>query len=167
MEIDLNLTPTEWLKFQKYIQRKKQKELKGFMGGFWSNMILWFGLTLFFVIIYRHIGRLHYPTVFFVFCIFVILIGLFCWNIIRLQRALAPSEQGTFVGKHRFVFAEDGIHLQGKGYKSFYDWDSVKSVERENGMIMLFIDTAHAFIFPEDQIDDPADFMSKVRCFKV
>ena len=93
--------------------------------------------------------------------------GLFILNIIRLQKALAPSTHGTFIGKHHFVFNKDGIHSEGKGYRSFHEWNTVKSVERENGVIMCFIDTALAFILPEDQISDPNDFINKLESFKV
>ena len=167
MEIELTLTSEEWFEFQKYVQKKKQKELKGVIGGFWANLILWFSLTLIFVILFNFIDRLHYPTAIFCFVIFASIIGLFFGNIYRLQRAFVPSERGTFVGEHRFTFDEKGIQAVGNGYRSFHEWRTVKSIIRENGMIMLFIDTAHAFLFPENQLRDPDTFFNTIKGYQL
>ncbi|MCP3873900.1 MAG: YcxB family protein [Desulfobacteraceae bacterium] len=142
---------------------KKQKELKGFINGSWLDLIVWLALILFFYIGFTYVGSVHYPTAILISCIFLIVIGLWFWNLIRLKRALAPSEQGPFLGKHHYLFDEAGIQLKGKGYKRCNDWYSVKSIERGNGMIMLFIDTAQAFIFPENQIDDIDEFMKNIN----
>jgi hypothetical protein len=81
----------------------------------------------------------------------------------RLQSSLTPSELGTFVGNHRFVFKEDGIHSEGKGYKAYHDWNVIKSVERNDGTIILFLDTAYGFLFPENQLENPTDFINMVN----
>lgn len=167
MKIDLTLTSKEWYDFQKYMQRKKQKELKGVIGGFWPNLIFWSVLTFVFVILFHFIGRLHYPTLIFCFVFFSAIIGLFFWNIYRLQKAFVPSENGTFVGEHCFIFDEVGIHCEGEGYKSSHEWKAVKTIIRENGTIMFFIDTAHAFIFPETQLSDPDGFLNTINKYKV
>ncbi len=166
MEIDLTLTSEEWYQFQKYVQRKKMKELKGVLDGFGSNLILWGGLTFVFVILFAFIERFHYPTAIFCLVTCATVVGLFFINSHRLQRAFAPSENGTFVGVHRFIFDAQGIHCEGKDYKSSYAWRAVKDIIRANGMIMLFIDTAHAFIFPETQLKDPDGFLSTVSSFR-
>ncbi len=163
MKFDLKLTAAQWSGFQKYMQRKKQKELKGIINGFWVDLIIWIALAFFFYIGFTYVGSVHYPTAIIISCIFLIVIGLWIWNVIRLNRALAPSEHGPFLGKHRCIIDEAGIHLERKGYKRYVDWHAVKLVERGNGMIMLFIDTAQAFIFPENQIDDIDEFMQKIN----
>ncbi len=167
MEINLTLTQADWYGFQKYIFKKKQKEIKGFLGGFWFNLILWFCLTILFLTIFRFMGKLHYPTAIFVFLFFTLVLALSIWNNKKLRRAVAPSEEGTFIGKHHFTFNEEGIHSEGKNYKSLNNWNAVKSIEQGNGMIMIFIDTAYAFIFPENQLDDPVGFLKTIKRFQV
>ena len=74
-----------------------------------------------------------------------------------------PLKEGTLVGRHEFVFDENGIHSEGKGYKSFHSWKIVKSVRYEKGIIMIFLDKAYAFIFPDDQLDNPDDFYMRIN----
>ena len=166
MEIHLTLTSEEWYKFQKFIQRKNQKDLNGVIGGFWANLALFFVLTFIFVVLFNFIDRFHYPTAIFFFVIFSTIIGLFFWNIYRLQRSFVPSENGIFVGEHNFTFDEKGIRSEGKGYRSFHEWRVVKTIMRENGMIMIFLDTANAFIFPETQLSDPDVFLHTIRGYR-
>ncbi|MCP3927792.1 MAG: YcxB family protein, partial [Bacteroidetes bacterium] len=143
--------------------KEKAKRTKGYHIWILARFDSLVSFNPFFYIGFTYVGSVHYPTAILVSSIFLIVIGLWIWNVIRLNRALAPSEHGPFFGKHRCVIDETGIHLERKGYKRYVDWHAVKLVERGNGMIMLFIDTAQAFIFPENQIDDIDEFMQKIN----
>jgi len=158
-----------WYRYnlKKIIQRKKQKELKGVIGGFRANFILWFSLTSIFVFLFTFIDRFHYSTAIFCIVIFSTILSLFCWNINRFQKTFVPSENWTIVGKHCFTFDEKGIHSEGKGYRSFHEWNTVKSIIWENGMILLFIDTAYAFVFPETQLSDPDGFLNTIKSYQL
>ena len=52
---------------------------------------------------------------------------------------------------------------KGKGYKDYHDWNVVKSVECNDGIIILFLDTAYGFLFPESQLENPTDFLNLVN----
>jgi len=163
MEIEIQLEKKHWMKFNKFVQKHRQKDLKGFKGGFFSNLAIWLILTLIFIGLFRTVQVWHWPTAIFVMTLFIAIIILFLWNMYSLQSSLMPSELGTFVGNHRFVFNEDGIHSEGKGYKAYHDWSVIKSVERNDDIIILFLDTAYGFLFPEDQLENPTEFINMVN----
>ena len=163
MEVEIQLTKEDWIKFNKFVQRHRQKERKGFWGGFSGNFSVWLVLTVIFFILIHTVNGWHWPTAIFVITVFVAIIGLFFWNLYRLQSALMPSEQGPFIGKHHFVFDENGIHSVGKGYRGYHNWDVIKSIERNSGIIIFFLDTAFGYLFPENQLEDPAEFLNRVN----
>ena len=163
MELDLELTQADWLNFNKYVQRKIQK---GLLGGFWPNVVIWFLITILFVFLFQRIDRLHWPSVGFVSIIFVLLIGYFFLNIAKAQKALMPSLQGTFVGDHHFEFNEKGIYSNGRGYNGFHEWSTVKAIEQGNQMVLIFLDTAYAFVFPETQLEDVEKFVIELNQLK-
>ena len=163
MEIEIQLTKEDWMKFNKFVQKHRQKELKGFIGGFFSNLVIWLVLTVIFVSLFRTVSGWHWPTAIFVMTIFIAIFGLFFWNMYRLQSSLMPSEQGTFIGKHHFMFDENGIHSEGKGYRGYHNWDVIVSVERSSGIIIFFLDTAYGFLFPENQLQNPTEFLNRVN----
>ena len=163
MEIEIQLKKEHWIKFNKFVQKHRRKELKGIKSGFFNNLVLYLILTLIFIGFFPTVHGWHWPTAIFVMSLFITIISLFLWDMYRLQSSLAPSELGTFIGNHRFVFKEDGIHSEGKGYKAYHDWKVIKSVERNDGIIILFLDTAFGFLFPENQLENPTDFIKMVN----
>ena len=163
MEIEIHLAKEDWIKFNKFVQRKRQKALKGFMGGFYSSWVFGLVLAVLLVILYRNMNDWHWPTALMVIALFSAMIGLFLWYMHRLQTALMPSEQGTFIGKHHFVFDENGIHSEGEGYNGFHNWKVIKSIERGDGIIVFFLDTAYGYLFPENQLKNSPDFINKVN----
>lgn len=163
MEVEIQLTKEDWMKFNKFVQKRTLKKLKGFVDGFFGNLLIWLILIVIFVILFLTVKVWHWPTAIFVTTVFIVMISLFLWNIYRLQSSLMPSEQGSFIGKHHFVFDEKGIHSEGKGYRGFHSWDVVKSIERHSGIIILFLDTAFGYIFPENQLENPAEFLDRVN----
>ena len=166
MELNLQLTQNDWVEFNKYLQRKKNIELKGVVSSFGGNFILWLFLGLGFVFMFRMFDKIHWPTATFVAIAYTLLIVQQIWNSTKLQKALMPSNEGTFVGKHHFTIDQTGIHSKGQGYKCFHEWSVVKSIERENGKIMIFIDTAHALLFPEEQLENVEEFFGKINILK-
>ncbi len=163
MEIDIQLTKEDWIKFNKFVQKRSLKNLKGFAGSFFGNMVIWLLLIAIFVILFLTVKTWHWPTAIFVATVFIVMIGLSLWNIYRMQSSLMPSENGSFIGKHHFVFDDNGIHSQGKGYKGYHSWEVVKSIERQSGIIIFFLDTAFGYVFPEDRLDYPAEFLERIN----
>ena len=163
VEIDIDLRKEDWFSFVKYLQRKKQRGLKGLFTGFWGNMILWCILTLIFMFLFNRLEKFHYPTAIFMFVLFLAVFGTFLLRMAKLQKALAPSENGIFIGKHHFRFNKNGIFAEGQNAKSHYQWEAILSVVYEEGMVLLFVDTAHAMVFPERQIGDPEGFLQQIK----
>lgn len=164
MEIEIELTLADWQRFHRYLLHRKQKTLKGFVsGGARNHLVVFVLLALIFMTLFAYLDRVHWPTAFFVGTVAIVVMALFLINLLRLQRALAPSEGGPFVGRHRFVFDSQGIHTAGDGYRSFHEWRIVKAVTRNDGLIMLFLDTTLAFILPEERLTAPDEVFDLVR----
>lgn len=156
MIIKISLTKQDWLFFNKYLQKKKQKETKSFSNSFIGNLLIFFviGLAAMFFLD----GQFHLPTAAATCLIFVMIVLQYSLNISKLRKALMPSESGVFVGQHAFEFGEEGISCSGKGYKSFHEWSIVKYLVFEEEYIMIFFDTAYAYIFPVNQIENLEEF---------
>jgi hypothetical protein len=131
------------------------RSANGLTNSFWFNLVLWMVISFAFMLIFQNLSKFHWPTAgavaFFFVCVWILAV----FNVLKQRKVFAPSDEGVFVGSHRFLFDEEGIHSEGIGYKSFHHWGVVKATKRDAGMIMVFIDTALAFVFPEDRLDDP------------
>jgi len=163
MEFEIDLTVADWHRFNRYVERRKQKDIKGVVGGFRSHLLLLAILIPLFTVLFLYVKTIHWPSVIFTGTVFSVIVILVVLHLHRLQQALAPSPEGPFVGHHHFIIDAGGIHTRGHGYRSFHEWDSVKTVEREKGLIMLFFDTAMAFIFPEDRLSAPDEVFNEIR----
>jgi len=42
------------------------------------------------------------------------------------------------------------------GYEASHRWSVVKRIERANGMILIYLDTACAYVLPENKLEDPS-----------
>ena len=166
MELEVELTRKDWADFNKYVQKARLKESRGTLGGFPSNLVIWIVLVAVFVILFNTVREWHWPTAIFLLVVFVCAFLLFIWNIYRMQALLMPAENGIFVGRHRFVFDETGIHTAGDGYTGFHRWEKVRSLEQGDGMIIIFFDTVYGFVFPETQMENPAEFVEHLKRFR-
>ena len=155
MEITINLDREDWKNYQKYIDRELPKSVKSTFKSFLSNLVLWFFLALGFMFVFQHVGAFDWPTAITVGVVFLIFFALFIINMLKIKKAYEPSEKGVFVGKHKFIFNEEGIVSSGNGYEGNHSWQIIKKIVRSDGMIILFLDTAFAFIFPEKKLDNP------------
>ena len=162
MVIDITLTRTDWQRFNSYLWRRELTALKGVVGGPRNRLVLFALLTLWFMVLFAYMDRVHWPTAFWAATVTFIVMALFLINLWRLQRALAPSASGPFIGEHRFVFDSEGIHTEGEGYRSFHAWRTVQAVRRDDGLIMLFLDTTLAFSLPEDRLAAPDEVFNLV-----
>lgn len=111
----------------------------------------------------RYATHFHWPTAVVVGAVFIVLTVLFIRHLNKLKGYFSPSEDGCFIGTHRINVNEVGIETRGNGYSGHYAWSVIRSVEREGGVIMLFIDSANALIFPEDRLEDPDGFYKLVK----
>lgn len=162
MTIDITLSQADWLKYQTYIQRKLFKD-NAKKKSWWVNLLIWLFMGMIFMIFYRKFDSFHYPSAALVTIGFILISANYFYDMIKLKKAFMPSNEGTFLGKHSFIFDETGIHSEGKGYHSFHSWSVVKSIRHDAEMVMIFIDTAHALLFPDSQLADVTAFVNKIN----
>lgn len=165
MELDIRLTRQNFAAFQSYVQKKAQKSIRGIAGGFWANLGVFLGLIVIFFIGFTVLGRFHWPTFFFTLLAFVCFSALVILRLYLAQKKLAPSEDGMFLGTHRFEITPQTIRTRGTDYQGIHHWRLVQSVERGNGLVLIFTDTLLAHVFPEDQLEDPEAFFAQMKTF--
>ena len=155
MEENITYEKEDWMKFQGFLERELPRRNKVIKSGFFVNLIAWTLIGIVAMFVFRQIDHFHWPTAGFVSAIAVIIIIQFIRDVNKLKHAFAPSKSGCFIGSHSFVLTESGIESRGSDYSSFHAWSAVREIVRDNGIIMLFLDTAYAYIFPEHKLDDP------------
>jgi len=163
MEISIILEKKDWKLFQANLEKELPKTIKSKTNSFWFNLILWAVLALVFLSIFHNISQIHWPTAGFVSVFFILFNGLFFFNLSKIRKAFEPSQNGVFIGKHNFVFNEEGIKSKCQGYEGYHSWSIVKKIDRVNNMILIYLDTAYAYIFPENQLDDPDQFYQYIN----
>ncbi len=162
MKIKITLQKEDWKLYQSYIEKELPKHLKTWMDRFWLNMLIWMIIACLFLSIFNLHSSFHWPTAISVGAFFIIISAWFLFNMFKIRKAFEPSELGTFCGNHTFIFNEHGINSEGEGYKSNHSWGIVKKIERAQGMVLIYLDTAYAYVFPESKLSDPDGFYSYI-----
>lgn len=158
MEVEITYEKEDWLRFQGFLEKEIPKSITMPWPAFFKNILLWTVIGFVAMFMFQYIGEFHWPTAGCVAVFFVILFLLFIRYLNRIKKGFAPSASGLFVGTHRFTITESGIESEGAGYNGSHSWSVVEKIVRENSLIMLFTDTANAFIFPEEKLKDPDMF---------
>lgn len=155
MEVLITYEKEDWAAFQAYLEREIPKSVKTPWDGFWVNLIVWAGIGAGTMAAFQYVVDFHWPSGLFVAAIFGVISVLHLRYLRRIKNGFAPSENGNFLGAHKFKFSDQGVEAEGDGYKAFHEWSVVQEIVRENGLIMLFVDTSSALIFPEAKIANP------------
>ncbi len=155
MDVTIKLELEDWQRFQSFLEKDLQKTVKSWWNSHWFTFLFSVLLCLVLLLALEVFGGIHWPTAGMVALLVVLVIALHVAHLVKLKRAFAPSDSGIFIGEHRFVFTEDGIKVGGQGYENRLSWDRVQRIERSDGMIMIFLDTAFAYLFPQGKLDDP------------
>ena len=74
----------------------------------------------------------------------------------RMQHSALPSDHGLTLGRHTYEFSEDGIHAEGQGYESHFDWSSVTRIQETKSQLLLYLDTAFAIVLPKEDVGGPS-----------
>lgn len=162
MEIKINLQKEDWRRYQSYIGKALPNNRKTWMDSFWVNMFVWMVVGIVFMTIFRKFSHFHWPTAVSVAIFFVIISALYFFNCVKIRKAFEPLESGTFCGDHKFTFSSKGIASEGEGYEGCHSWRIVKNIERASGMILIYLDTAQAYVFPESKLDNPDEFYNYI-----
>ena len=162
MDIEINLDKQDWRNYQSYVERELSKHHRTWMDSFWVNVIVWFVVAFSFMFIFQQKSNFHWPSAISAAIIFVLIFMVFIFNIYKMKKAFEPSANGVFCGKHKFTFTENEIISEGKGYTGQHSWEIVQRIEKSRGMVLIFIDTAYAFVFPESKLENPEEFYNYV-----
>jgi MFS superfamily sulfate permease-like transporter len=165
MNITIELDGEDWFEFHKYVSKRLITAFKKATDGFWFNVILITALTIIFLFIFGTVSDFHLPTAVITIVIFVLVFVILHFKSQKYVRAYEPKPGGAFIGIHNFEFDESGIRSYGNKFDAKHSWDLVQEIVREAGMIMIFIDTAMAFIFPEKKLQDPDEFYRQVTAY--
>lgn len=163
MEKIFNYKKEDWHIFHSYLEKDLCKNNKMWYEGFWFNMGLWFIVAFVFFTFSLVASEFSWPTAGLVAFFFVFIFSQLVLNGIKLKKLCSPSEEGTFIGQHRFKFDEEGIHSEGDGYHAFHNWSVVKRVVKTDKAIYLFLDNALAYIFPLPQLEDYENFYEYIE----
>ena len=163
MEISIKLEIEDWKIFQSILEKELPKTIKSWTNSFWFNLVLWAFIAFVFLTIFNNVNKIHWPTAGFVSIFFILLIGLFFFNLSKIKKAYEPSKCGIFFGEQRYIFDEKGIKTKGQGFEGYHDWSIVQKIDRVNNMILIYLDTAYAHIFPEEQLENPDKFYEYIN----
>ncbi|MES9879380.1 MAG: YcxB family protein [Sedimenticola sp.] len=163
MEVEFTYEKEDWSRFQGFLEKDIPKRIKTPWDNTIVSIVLWAVIGAVAMFVFRHFERFHWPTAGYVTAFATVLFALFIRYMYRIKNAFAPSESGCFIGTHKFTITESGIESKGRGYYGFHAWSVVKEIVRDNGLIILFTDTANAFIFPEHKIDNPDGLYNYVK----
>jgi len=163
MDILIKLEVEDWYRFQSYLEKKVINRPRSGAASSWFNVGFGALVGFFFMYIFRSEGGFHWLTASLVSAVFVFLFVLFIYNVNRMKKAYAPSKSGVFVGEHHSIFDGEGIKSKGNGYEAMHAWSVVQQIERKNGMILIFLDTAYAYVFPENKVKDPDALYSYIN----
>ncbi len=167
MEIEITLSKEDWKIFQSYLTKELRRSKSINASSFIVLLLVWGFIGAAFMTVFQNISQFHWPTAIGVAAIFAVIFGLFVFELNKLRQLYAPSDSGPFVGTHKFKINEEGIHSEGNGYEGFHSWSIVKRITRSHGAILVFIDTAYGYVFPELQLKNPEEFMEYiVECNK-
>ncbi|HEX7028365.1 MAG TPA: YcxB family protein [Gammaproteobacteria bacterium] len=162
MEIEITLEKEDWRRYQSYIEKQLWGQQKNWKEALWVNIVVWALMAALLMMLFHNFSEVHWPTGLFVFVIFALIAVIYFHKAHKLRKAYEPMESGVFCGKHKFVFTDEEIISEGEGYQGRHAWKIVKRVERGNGIILIFLDTIHAYVFPEGKLDSPDEFYEYV-----
>lgn len=167
MELNINYEKEDWKDFQSFLEKYLCKEAKAWYDSFWFNMAVWFVIAFVFFTFFKSGVEFSWATAGIVSFFFVFIYMKMILVAKKYKKAFEPLSGGVFIGKHDFVFGDDGFSSKGNGYNGFHNWGLIKKIENTEKAIYLFIDSAYAFIFPKSKLNDPDEFhrfvLSKVK----
>lgn len=150
MEISLTLTQQDWLRYQLYLEKNlPSRTLSRLLGG---GYVVLGALA---VLLALWLDSICLVNIAFVLGFLLAFLALWALGISQARKAYFPIPGGAFCSQHRFVFDQQGIHTESDGSSSYTSWRKINRVEHTDEMIMLFLDTAYAFILPCNQLQDP------------
>ena len=164
--IEITYEKEDWFGFQNCLENEILNNIKTPFDNFWVGLTIWILIGFMSMFVFQKMSEFHWPSAIYVAVICVILFLLLVRHLTKMKNAFSPMDSGCFIGTHTYTITETGIESNGVGYRGHHDWSLVHKIMRANGLIILFIDTANAFIFPESKLEDPDAFYNYVNEYK-
>jgi len=158
MNLTININLQDWKLFQQFhhsqlINRSRSKTIE-----FFVNLVLWAFIGFVFMAAFNQLSHFHWPSALSVFIFAATMYFLSTLKYKKLMKSYEPSDNGTLIGEHTFTINEKGISSKGKYYNCLHDWSAIKHIMQTNELVIIYIDTMNAFIFPKKEISDPNSF---------
>lgn len=162
MEFKLELGKEDWRNFNTYLCKKLSMKNKTLFDNFFVSVFVW--MIIGFVIIFtiKKFGGVHWPTAAITSLVFMFLYLVIFYKNKKIQAGFEPMDNGSFCREHTYKFSEEGISTE----DGTISWDLILQIERAQGMIMLYMDTAFALIFPEHKLEHPDKFYDYISALR-
>lgn len=164
--IEIEIKLEDWTKFSNYIAKEKTKESAKSPSHIKAFITLIFLIALS-VYIFRSLNlTIDKPTAILfinIFLIYFFYFFYFSWNQKKFIKTYNPLANGVILRKSYYIFDENGIDIQSDGIKTFYKWKIIEKIEFTDDIVMIYIDTAIALLFPCNQLDDVEKFINMIN----
>ncbi len=166
----ITVTKTDYLNFTNYaFNRLCESQPKGAVE-FIKNVILWCIAAIAFMFVFQidsiSLSSFHWPSAAITALPFVVFIVAYSSNMRKLRQSSIPNENGLMLGEKTIEFSADGITEKTQCGSFFYKWESVGSVEDNNGDLYIFLDKLLALIIPSASFSsdiEKAEFQALVK----
>jgi len=166
----VTVTKTDYVNFTNYaFKRLSASQPKGGTG-FIKNMIIWCISAIAFMFVFQmdsiSLSSFHWPSAAIAALPFVVFIAAYAINMRELRQLSTPKENALMLGEKTIELAPAGITEINPGGSCFYKWNSVESVEDNNGDLYIFLDKLLAVIIPASSFSsdiEKADLQSIVK----
>ena len=160
---EIQLTPADYRSYQKSFQNYIRKKARPLLGGFWSDLIIWGILIVLFMFIFQRWNGFDIMTALFVGSVALAFIGILIFELIKLNRATYPKPDSWYYEPMSYQFDESGIQCQSVIGNTTTKWEGIQDIERNNGLILIFIENNQAFVLPESQLNDADELMTQIQ----
>lgn len=148
----ITVTKTDYLNFTNYAFKRLCAPQPKSGAGLIKNMIIWCIAAIAFMLIFQidsiSLSSFHWPSAAIAALPFVVFIVAYSSNMRKLRQLNTPNENGLMLGEKTIEFGTDGITEINPLGKCFYKWESVESLEDNNGDLYIFLDKLLALIIP-------------------
>lgn len=151
MLITFRIQQDDYKKFSKFALKRasnKTSEKKSFIASF----MIWFLVTIVFMLIFQVVDKKSFdfdiPTAVIVLLPFLVGIGIYFAEILKVQRNTLPTDNGFLLSESTIEIKDDGLQVLKDCATSFFSWEAIESVSVNDGDYYLFLDNMYAIIIP-------------------
>ena len=143
MEINVEVSRKDYSNFNKYYFFHK---------GIKTRLIIYF-ITILVLPIIINIGS-DFNFIVFLISMFItaVIFGVLYFGLGYLSMSFSgklPSANGSILGKRKFTITNEGLIEESDSNTNIQKWNSIKSIEQNNELIIVFIDKIAAYVIPK------------------